>query len=299
MSNKEMISIVTLLYNEQEFVPKFIESVKKQNYKNIEMIFVDNACLDKGYEFAKKLYPEATFIRNKENLGFAKGVNQGIKASKGDYVLLLNPDIILTPDCLEIMKSQMKDDVGVVGGINMPLGKIGKIDEKKVLEIFAPMKNQPVHMVSGSCFLINKKILPKTGLLDEDFFIYWEETEFCYNAWSQGYKVIWSAAPYYHFSGASTKIRKPNPRMQQIYFESEIKYYKKMNNKKRILYPFARVIYNILKRKNQIKPFFKALLNSKASPKQYGPHMSLSEFKKLAKRKDAMAKRLNTYYKGV
>lgn len=298
MTNK-MISIVTLLYKDEEFIPQFIESVKKQNYKKIEMIFVDNACLDKGYELAKKLYPEATFIRNKENLGFAKGVNQGIKASKGDYVLLLNPDIILTPDCLEIMQSQMKDDVGVVGGINMPLGKIGKIDEKKVLEIFEPMKNQPVHMVSGSCFLINKKILPKTGLLDEDFFIYWEETEFCYNAWSQGYKVIWSAAPYYHYSGGSTNIRKPNLRMQQIYFESEIKYYKKMNNKKRIILPFARVAYNMLKGKNQVKPFIKAFFNSKATPKQYGSHMTLSEFKKLADRKNVMAKRLNTYYKGL
>jgi hypothetical protein len=87
--------------------------------------------------------------------------------------------------------------------------------------------------------------------------------------------------------------------MQQIYFESEIKYYKKMNNKKRILFPFVRVTYNLLKGKNQVKPFIKAFFNSRASPKQYGPHMTLIEFKKLAKRKDAMAKRLNTYYESV
>jgi GT2 family glycosyltransferase len=107
-----MISIVVLNWNGKEITEECLNSIKKQTFKDYEIILVDNNSTDGSSEYLKKRFPKINLIQNKENYGYAKGNNIGIKKAKGDYVLILNNDIILDKNFLkELDKHKNKADI--------------------------------------------------------------------------------------------------------------------------------------------------------------------------------------------
>ena len=116
MNSKVAIVIVT--WKSRKYVGKCLECIIGQTCKNFEIIVVDNASPDGTVEFLLENYPDLKLISNLQNLGFAKAVNQGIKASQGEYVLVINPDVFPEPDFLEELVACLSDNsqYGSAGG---------------------------------------------------------------------------------------------------------------------------------------------------------------------------------------
>jgi len=184
-------------------------------------------------------------IRNDQNLGFAKACNQGIRLSRGKYVLLLNPDTLVMNDSLNKMVYFLDDNknVGILGckllnpdGSVQPachafltlthvffeVSQLNRLFPKnkffiKTLGFLSnyfslftnyrvPTQPLEVDSVMGSCYMIREEALQKVGLLDENFFLYHEEMELSYRMWQEGYKVmIYPLASITHYGKHSTK----------------------------------------------------------------------------------------------
>lgn len=126
-SVKPVLSIILIGYNSKKFLKYCLDGVMAQTAKNIETIFIDNNSHDDSVAFVKKNYPSVKVIANKENTGYVGAANQGIKLSHAKYVMILNPDLIMTKDYLKHAIARMEKDkkIGVI------TGKVLKYDFEK------------------------------------------------------------------------------------------------------------------------------------------------------------------------
>lgn len=222
--------IIIVNYNTGKLLANCIESIKKttKNFTDpeCEVIVVDNASTDDSMSFLKATGYKYKLkaISNKQNLGFARAVNQGIRKSKVKYKLLLNPDTVVKDEAikklLDFAKSQ--EDAGVVGArLLNPDGSFQKsvmhfptiwraIQEfwfgRKTYSKYAPTGSQPVIVdaVVGAAFLITPAALQKVGLLDERYFMYFEDLDYCRRVKNAGLKVYYlSDAEIIHYHGVS------------------------------------------------------------------------------------------------
>ena len=197
------------------------------------MLLTDNGSTDGSVAALQKIAQEAywqsrlTLILNKENTGYAKANNQGLKLAKGQYWLLLNNDTVVHPDALQNLLdfAQGHLEAGVVGtkllNINGSLqpscfhfptlsNAIRQywFGRKGLLEKYAPLgqKPVPVDAVVGAVFLITPAAQKKIGLLDERYFAYFEDIDYCRQVWKKGLKVYYlPAAVITHYHGATFK----------------------------------------------------------------------------------------------
>jgi len=217
------LSIVIVSFNTKKILKDCLESIFQNKFKgSLEIIVVDNNSLDDSSLMVEKEFKEVILIENKKNLGFAKAVNQGIKKSKGEFVLLLNSDIIVKQDALNLIYNfvKYKNDLGVVGG--RLLNKEGSIQgscyhlptlwrtiiKSESLLKYAPQGQEPteVESVIGAVFLIPRGIINKIGLLDERYFIYFEDLDYCRRIRNAGFKVFYlPKAEFIHLHGTSGK----------------------------------------------------------------------------------------------
>ena len=228
-----MLSIVILSFNTCEVTLKCLECVYKLRGVDLEVIVVDNASTDGSVYEIKKRYKDIGILRNKNNVGFARGNNQGMKIAKGDKFLLLNSDCFLEKDTLSKMP-----DVDVVGckllnedgsvqpswGYFPTLRRIIQlmlfvdnfpvirkfIDSIHVRDVSRYEKTQEVDWVTGAFVMLKREVFEKVGGIDEKYFMYGEEMEWMYRIKKAGYKVWYSpAASATHLLGASSKNRAP------------------------------------------------------------------------------------------
>lgn len=228
------LSIVIVSYQSKEFLKELLPSVlaSKTEY-SYEIIIVDNGSNDGTAEWVGQRIRESEnqkigLIRN-QNTGYAAGNNLGIKQSKGRYILLLNPDTKLQPSTLETMLDFMENhpEVGVSGcKLIKPGGKLdlacrrrfpnpwnsfqrlflqdnrnynyADVDENREME---------VDSVVGAFMLIRRELMEKIGLLDEDFFMYGEDLDYCFRCKEAGFKVwYYPKTLAIHYKGESSKI---------------------------------------------------------------------------------------------
>ena len=215
------VSIIVLNWNGKKYIRDCLESLLSINYNNYEVIVVDNASTDGSTdiirEYSKK-YSKIKLIENKTNLGFSKGNNIGIKASKGEIIILLNNDTKVDREWLkEVVRTFNSDkNIGIVGSKLLYL-ETKKIQSLGCIEIFPGLWQNltfirqhnnliEVDYVGGAALAIRRKVLCKIGLLDEDFFAFFEDTDLCYRAKKAGYKVVVNPkAIVYHYGSASWK----------------------------------------------------------------------------------------------
>jgi len=206
------VTIIVLNWNGIKDTVKCLDSLKKIHYSNFEIIVVDNASNGNDVEILKEKYKdEIILIENKENLGFAIGNNNGMKYAleKGtDYVLLLNNDTVVDPLFLdELIKITEKDsEIGIAspkmyymnppnvlwsagGKINWYIGHwlIGK--DKKDNGQFDEMVY--VDFNPGACMLIKRETIEKIGYLPTEYFLQWEDIDYCIKAKKNGFKCIY------------------------------------------------------------------------------------------------------------
>lgn len=207
----------------QEFLPTCLKSLKEQNI-DFEVIVIDNASSDKSVEFVKNNYPQFTLFCNQENLGFATAVNQGIKASNSEYVLLLNSDVKLEPsavsnllECIEkdekifAVSSKMiqyndptkMDDAGDEYTI---IGWTCRVGYGKSPEDY--MDEREIFSTCAGAAVYRRSILDEIGYFDENFFAYMEDVDISYRARINGYKCLYCPdAVAYHVGSLTSGSR--------------------------------------------------------------------------------------------
>ena len=122
-----MISLVIINYNSEKLLKTCLDSIRALTYADREVIFIDNASADWSVEYVRAHYPEVRIIANYENLGYAGGANQAVRKSKGEFVVILNPDIVFEPDYFDVLVERMERDKKI-GAI---IGKLRKFDFAK------------------------------------------------------------------------------------------------------------------------------------------------------------------------
>ncbi len=232
------LSIIIVNYNTSRLLQNCLKSVYKAlSFANIkkesEVIVVDNASTDDSVSEVKRKYKDVILIQNKKNLGFSKANNQGIKKSRGNYILLLNSDTELIENALFfLMELLKKEKISILccnlfntdGTVQLSVGffptlwriflwmtfvddfpgikriiRAYHMEDKKFYE-----KSQTVDWVTGAFMLINREIIRKAGLLDEKIFMYGEEVEWCYRVKQKGGDVqYFPIEAAYHHKGSS------------------------------------------------------------------------------------------------
>lgn len=231
------LSVIIVNYNVSCFLEQALISVYKA-LKNVEgeVFVVDNNSVDNSLEMLANKFPQVHVIANKDNVGFAKANNQAIRISKGEYVLLLNPDTVVEEDTFEkcIRFMDETSDAGGLGvkmvngkgeflpeskrGIPMPavafyklfgLAKLFPKSQRFGTYHLTYLSNDEIHSVevlAGAFMLMRRSVLDKVGLLDEDYFMYGEDIDLSYRILKGGYKnYYFPETRIIHYKGESTK----------------------------------------------------------------------------------------------
>lgn len=213
------VFIIILNYNGKDVLKDTLESVYKLNYPNYQVVVVDNDSTDESFEDARFTYGKFNFIKNSHNIGFAAGNNVAIKWSlekMADYIFLLNNDAIIEKNCLLTLIGEAEKNSKV--GILSPI--IYKEDNKQVwfsggkinwikMRAEHTISIKETQYITGCAMLIRKEVFKKIGLLDEKFFLYYEDVDFSFRARQNGFKLkIVPQAKVFHFEKSSKNLNK-------------------------------------------------------------------------------------------
>lgn len=225
------LSIIILNFNTKDLLRNSLQSVlaSKTGYR-LETLVSDNGSTDGSTEMIRSDFLGVKLIENGANLGFSKGNNIAIRKATGRYILLLNSDTEVRPDTFDLCIKKMDQDetIGILGcKILLPNGELDKAARRKFpnpwnsfLRLFgfrklsdynidAPIDQEmEVDSVVGAYLMIRKSVMDKIGLLDEEFFMYGEDLDWCWRAKEAGFKVLYyPAATITHFKyGSSQQI---------------------------------------------------------------------------------------------
>jgi GT2 family glycosyltransferase len=187
-----------------------LASLRKNTYRNVAVLVLDNSSRDGSEEAIRSEYPEVQIIRLEQNRGYAGNNNVGIRAAleKGaDWVFILNEDTILAPDCLARLVEAGDNDprIGIVGPmvyhhdepevIQSAGGKLGRHWESLHIGQNEPESGRftvphEVDWISGCAIMVRRAVIEQAGMIDERYFYYWEETEWCIRAARKGWRVV-------------------------------------------------------------------------------------------------------------
>lgn len=252
------VSVIIVNWNTREILCNCLRSVYEQTCDIIyEVIVVDNASADGSAEMIKQAFPQAILIENKENRGFAAANNQGIKIAKGRYVLLLNPDTIVLDGAIQksVAYADGHQDIGVLGCqvwlndkeiqqtcFSFP-SVYGLIVQKMGLRRLFPRSRvfgwidygwwdrtspMDVDVVSGMFMLARKSAIERVGLMDEDYFMYAEETDWCYRIKKTGWRCVFApVASIIHLDGGNKSTDLVKVKMYVQMQKSILIFYKK------------------------------------------------------------------------
>ena len=218
-----LVSIITINYNQAEVTTELLDSIRRVSYDNVEVIVVDNASKEDPGAFLTDAYPEITYIRSEENLGFSGGNNLGIDASSGDYLLFINNDAELTEGTIEKLLELFVEipDLGIVSPLlcyyNEAPGQNADIIQyagtthvhpftarnKTIgeLETNTGQYHQavPSAYAHGAAMMVPRQVVEQVGKMPELFFLYYEELDWSERIRRAGYKVyIEPRAKVYH-----------------------------------------------------------------------------------------------------
>lgn len=250
------LSVIIVSYNVKYYLEQCLDSVVRSSCGiNTEIIVVDNNSSDGTVEYLTSRFRDVLFIANKKNVGFAIANNQGIRISKGEYVVLLNPDTILgedvLPTCINFMDSHPL--AGAMGvrmlrtdgsfalesrrGIPTPFTSFCKMSGlcarfpksttfgRYYMQFLDENLPNQIEVISGACMFIRKTTLDKSGLLDEDFFMYGEDIDLSYRMLMTGQNNYYYPVSILHYKGESTN--KTSYRYVQTFYNAMLIFFEK------------------------------------------------------------------------
>jgi len=217
--NDTFTSIVILTFNQLNLTKQCFESLKKYTNVPYEIIFVDNGSTDGTKKWLKQIQKSENnrikVIFNEKNLAFAKANNKGIRIAEGDYIVLLNNDVILTEKWLErmILCAESMPQIGLVGpcsntaaGVQKVSPGYRKISDLQKFSVAFNIQNAgrwiECHRLNAFCLLIKREVIEKVGLLDERFGPGgYEDYDYCLRVRQAGYKIMLAGDTYIHHIG--------------------------------------------------------------------------------------------------
>jgi GT2 family glycosyltransferase len=245
------LSVIIVSWNTKEYLLPCAASVLETTGRiPTEVIVIDNHSRDGSGPEVKKAFPGVHLIANEKNLGFARATNHGLKGSRGRYLLLLNPDTRVKEGAIERLFSFMEthSEVGASGGqllngdgskqnsvANFP-SLATELLNKSLLRWMFPKRfpgkeknsSEPIEVdsVIGACMIVRREAMRQVGLLDDSYFLFLEETDWCYRMKKAGWKVYHlPQAEIYHFQGKSAQ--KDRRRAKLEYYRSRYLFFKK------------------------------------------------------------------------
>lgn len=251
------LSIIIVNYNTKELTRQTLQSIYKYNHNlDFEVIVVDNNSTDDSVDMIKEEFQQVLLIRNQDNLGFSRANNIGIKKAKGKYILLLNSDTVIMEDTLEVMFNFMESNpnVGAAGcKVVLPDGSLDKACKRsfptpqnalynalKLDKLFPHNKKfgeynltyldeDEIHEVDclvGAFMMVRKEAIEEVGLLDENFFMYGEDIDWCYRIKKAGWKIVYyPKTKIIHYKGGSSK--KKNPKLIYEFYRAMYLFFEK------------------------------------------------------------------------
>lgn len=233
-NSQTTVSVIIVSWNAREYLMQCLASLSQAYRSPLEIIVVDNASSDGSADSVASSYPNVRLIRNSENVGFARANNIGFSLSTGRYLCFINSDVKVLPNCISRLVDfcQEHRDVGMVGP--RIIGGDGKLQRSCrgfpsvwnmlcrafALDTFFPKSAmftgyslshwsqdslRPVDILSGCFWLVRREALAQVGLLDELFFMYGEDMDWCKRFWTHGWPVVFvPSAEAIHYGGASS-----------------------------------------------------------------------------------------------
>jgi GT2 family glycosyltransferase len=212
------VSVIIINYNGKELLEKCLESLFKVKYNNFEVVVVDNNSNDNTIDFLTKNYPTVIIIKLDSNKGFAEPNNIAAKITKGDFLLFLNNDTIVTPNFISEMIEVIKNDEKISICQSLLLKSDNSIDSSgdfiDELGVCFNSKSrtseiQDIFSARGASMLIDTKIFNLLGGFDEKFFATFEDVDLGWRSWILGYKsVLVPKSIVYHIGGQTVNIFK-------------------------------------------------------------------------------------------
>ena len=229
------LSVVIVNYNVKHFLEQCLNSLEQAAIDiDHEVIVVDNASTDGSTEYITSRFPNIKWMACRENNGFSKGNNIAIAQAKGEYILLLNPDTIVTKEaiegCVEFMETHA--DAGACGvymqrtdgtfapesrralptpyvafckmsGLSSLFPKSRKFG-RYYMQYLNKEEINPIEIISGAYMMLRRSTIEKTGTLDESFFMYGEDIDLSYRILKEGYSNYYLPYRILHYKGEST-----------------------------------------------------------------------------------------------
>jgi GT2 family glycosyltransferase len=217
------VSIITVNFNQPKVTEELLQSIPG-SYTNIEIIVVDNGSTANIATNWQSKYPDVKFIRSQHNLGFAGGNNLGIKAATGDYLFFVNNDTEFTTGLIE----KLAEVLNINPAVGMVSPKIKYFSDKSVIQYagYTPMNyytcrnsciglrekdtgqfdhiTAPTAYCHGAAMMIRKEAIEKAGIMNENFFLYYEEVDWCEQIKKAGYEAwVCTDALIYHKESVS------------------------------------------------------------------------------------------------
>ncbi len=218
------VSIVILTFNQLQYTKQCVKSIQQHTLEPHEIIFVDNGSRDGTVKWLRKLTqgnPNYKLIENNSNMGFSKGCNQGIRASSGEYLLLLNNDVVVTENWLTGMLECLNSapDTGFVGPMTNSISGPQRVmddtyrsiqDLDRYAKTFRETyrhRRIPLRRIVGFCMLFRRELVKEIGLLDETFGSgNFEDDDFCLRAALEGYRNLIAGDVFIHHHGSRSFI---------------------------------------------------------------------------------------------
>ncbi len=241
--SKSLPKIIVLLlnWNGKKDTLECLSSMEKVTYRNFQTIIVDNGSKDDSVVSLRKAYPHIPILETGANLGFAGGNNVGIEWAlrhHAEWILLLNNDTVVAPDFLDaFMKAAKEKPAAKILGAKilrydkpLVIDHLGGFWRPDLGEFYSPnageedhpyLEMQEADYVCGAALLMHRSVPEAIGLLEPKFFLYWEESDFCYRAKKKGFEV-WTAPETKIWHKVSSSFIGGKPHMHYFWWRSRL-----------------------------------------------------------------------------
>jgi len=236
---REKVSIVIVNTNEKDKLINCLLSIDQAKIMaTTEVIIVDNNSTDGSLELVKEKYPSVKIVENRQNLGYPRSVNNGLRQARANYCLVLNPDIIVLPGAVEMMLAYLlkHPKIGLVGCKLFNEDRTLQDSVRRFLDLrtylyrFTPLRgllagsaierfylmqdwdhqdNRLVDWVLGGCMLVRRQAMAEVGMMDENIFLYFDDVDWCYRMWEMGWGVAYvsdAGMIHKHMRSSANKI---------------------------------------------------------------------------------------------
>ncbi|MEO5498905.1 MAG: glycosyltransferase family 2 protein, partial [Candidatus Saccharimonadales bacterium] len=240
-TNTPLVSVIIVNWNGEEWLRRCLDGLLTQTYSAVEIIFVDNNSSDNSVALVEKAYPSLKIIRNDKNLGFSGGNNSALPVAKGEYLLLLNTDTVVANDYIQSFVDGFDKLPAATACIQSKIvleSNTNKIDSAgsfwtntsflyhygngKDASLSNYNKSFKVFSNKGASLLIKRSAVDKIGLFDEDFWCYYEETDFCNRLWLAGYECWYYPGAIIIHAGGSSSLMFKNDYIQFHNFKNKL-----------------------------------------------------------------------------